>query len=166
VRLEGLGKLKKSTKTEYRSQDEVLVSEYQAFWMNKRSTLKSEHQTLVRQYPESNAQLKQLFTVLSDIEDMERHITDSAGDGAEWDAIVNAAEEYGASYCNGLHGKPHFSALYGTYTVKLQGLNARTLADQTNLPKTTENQKTSPLLVVWGHLHMECPPPQHAATVG
>jgi hypothetical protein len=40
--------------------------------------------------------------------------------------------------------KPTFSALYGTYTVTLQGIKAvikaRTLADQTNIPKTTGQQ--------------------------
>jgi chaperonin cofactor prefoldin len=42
--------------------------------MNKFSTLKSEYQTLVQQYPEAEAQLKQLIKVLGDIEDMARHI--------------------------------------------------------------------------------------------
>jgi hypothetical protein len=56
------------------------------------------------------------------------------------------AQENEESYCKCLHGKPLFSALYGTYTVTLQELKAvlkaRTLADQTNLPKTTGQQTT------------------------
>jgi hypothetical protein len=79
--------------------------------------------------------------VLGDIEDAVRHIPASVGESAEWSAIVNAAEENGASYCKGLRGKPHFSALYGTYTVTLQEIKAmnkaRTRADKTNIPKTT-----------------------------
>jgi hypothetical protein len=43
-----------------------------------------------------------------------------------------------------LRGKPCFSALYGTYIVTLQELKAvikaRTLADKTNIPKTTGQQ--------------------------
>jgi hypothetical protein len=61
-------------------------------------------------------------------------------------SIVNAAEECGATYCKGLHGKPLFSALYGTYTVTLHELTAvlkaSTLAGQTNLPKITGQQTT------------------------
>jgi hypothetical protein len=36
-------------------------------------TLKSEYQTLVQQYPEAEAQLKQLLKVLGDIEEVARH---------------------------------------------------------------------------------------------
>jgi hypothetical protein len=79
--------------------------------------LKSGYQTLVQQYPEAEAQLKQLLQVLSDIEDVARHIRASVGESSEWSAIVNAAEDNGASYYKGLHGKPNFSAVYGTYTV-------------------------------------------------
>jgi hypothetical protein len=59
---------------------------------------------------------------------------------AEWVAIVNAAEENGASYSKGLR------SLYGTYTVTLQELRvvlkASTLAGQNNLPKATGQQTT------------------------
>jgi hypothetical protein len=124
---------------------DVPVKGYQTLWMNKLSALKSEYQTLVQQYPEADAQLKQLLQVLGDIENVARHIPASVGDSAERSAIVNAAEENGASYCEGLRGKPHFSALYDTYRVTLQELKilikARTLDDQTNIPKTT-GQKT------------------------
>jgi hypothetical protein len=64
----------------------------------------------------------------------------------QWAAIVNASEENRASYCKVFHGKPPFTALYCTYTVTLLEfkavLKARTLAGQTNLPKTTEQQIT------------------------
>jgi hypothetical protein len=123
---------------------DVPVPGYQTLWRNTLSALKSELQTFVQQYPEVDAQLKQLLQVLGDTEDVARHIPASVRESAEWSAIVNAAEENGASYCKGLHGKPLFSALYGTYTVTLQELKAmikaRTLADQTNIPKTTGQQ--------------------------
>jgi hypothetical protein len=125
---------------------DVPVPGYQTFWTNKCSVLKSEYQTLVQPYPEADAQLKQFLKVLGDIEDMARHIPASVGECAEWAANVNAAEENGASYCKGLHGKPIFSAQYDTYTVTLHELQAvlkaNNLASQTNLPETTGQQTT------------------------
>jgi hypothetical protein len=82
------------------------VPGYQTLWTNKLSTPKSEYQTLVQQYTEAEAQLKQLLKVLGDIENVARHIPASEEEIAEWATIVHAAEENGASYCKGLHGKP------------------------------------------------------------
>jgi hypothetical protein len=93
---------------------EVPVPGHQSFWINKRSTLKSEHQTLAQQYPDADAQLKQLFKVLGDIEDAAGHIPASVEESAELAAIVNAAEEKGANYWKALKGKTLFSALYVT----------------------------------------------------
>jgi hypothetical protein len=98
---------------------EVPVPGYQTFWTNKRSTLKSEQQTLVQQYPNADTQLKQVFKVLGDIADIAGHTQASVGGSAEWAVIVNAAEGNGANYCKAVHGKTLFSALYGTYTVTL-----------------------------------------------
>jgi hypothetical protein len=123
---------------------DVPVPGYQTLWTNTFCALKSEYQTLVQQYPEEDAQLKQLLPVLGDIEDVARYIPASIGESAEWSAIVHTTEGNGVSYCKGLHGKPLLSALYGTYTVTLQEVKtvvkARTLADQTNIPKTTGQQ--------------------------
>jgi chaperonin cofactor prefoldin len=58
---------------------DVPVPGYQTLWMNKLSALKSEYQTLVQQYPEADAQLKQILKVLGDIEDVARHIPASVG---------------------------------------------------------------------------------------
>jgi hypothetical protein len=84
--------------------------------------------------------------VLGDIEDVAIYIPASVGENEKWAAIVNAADENGASYWKGLYGKPLYSILYGTYTVTLQtlkaALKARTLAGQTNLTKTTRQQTT------------------------
>jgi hypothetical protein len=80
--------------------------------MNKLSTLNSEYQTLVQQYPEADAQLKQILQVLGDLEDVARYIPASLGKSVEWAAIVNTADENGASYCKGLYGNPLFSALH------------------------------------------------------
>jgi hypothetical protein len=91
---------------------------------------------------DADAQLKQLLQVLGNIEDVARYIPASAGESAEWAAIAKATEENGANYCKPLHGKPLFTALYGTYTVNLDELkdllNASTLANQTNSPKATK----------------------------
>jgi hypothetical protein len=63
---------------------DVPMPGYQTFWANKFSTLKSEYQTLVPQYPEESAQLKQLLKVLGDIEDVARHIPASVGKVHNW----------------------------------------------------------------------------------
>jgi hypothetical protein len=123
---------------------DILVSGYQTFWTNKRSTLKSEYQALVQKYPDADMQLKQLFKVLGDIEDTPERTPELVGESVEWSAIVNAAEENGASYCKCHHGKPSFSALYGTYTVTLHELKdllkVSTVTDQTNSPKPQDNK--------------------------
>jgi hypothetical protein len=66
---------------------DVPVPGYQTLWMNKPSALKSEYRTLVQQYPEADAQLKQLLQVLGDIEGVARHIPASVGESAEWSAF-------------------------------------------------------------------------------
>jgi hypothetical protein len=120
---------------------DVQVLGYQTFWKNKRSTLKSEHQTLVQQYPDADVQLKQLLKLLGDTENMAGHIPALVGESVKWPANENVV-----SYCKALHGKPLFSALYDTYTVTLDELKdllkASTLADQTNSPKATGQQTT------------------------
>jgi hypothetical protein len=72
---------------------DVPVPGYKIFWTNKLSTLKSEYQTLVQQYPEADAQLKQFLHVLGDIGDVARHIPASVGESEEGADIINAAEE-------------------------------------------------------------------------
>jgi chaperonin cofactor prefoldin len=62
---------------------DVPVPVYQTLWTNTFSALKSKYQTLVQQYPEADAQLKQLLKVLGNIEDVARHIPDSVGESAE-----------------------------------------------------------------------------------
>jgi hypothetical protein len=49
---------------------DVLVPGYQSFWTNNRSTLISEYHRIIRQFPEADAQLKQLFKVLGHNEDI------------------------------------------------------------------------------------------------
>jgi hypothetical protein len=66
---------------------DVPVPGYITFWTNKRSALKSEHQTLVKQYLEAGAQLKWLLKVLGGIDDVARHIPASVWEIAEWAAI-------------------------------------------------------------------------------
>jgi hypothetical protein len=82
------------------------VPGYQIFWTNNRSTLKSEHQTLAQQHPDADAQLKQFFEFVGDVEDGHGGTHISLGMGkCRWAAIVNAARENGANYCKALHGK-------------------------------------------------------------
>jgi hypothetical protein len=102
----------------------VPVPGYQAYWADKRRTLKLEYQQLVAQFPDANAQLKQLFKLLCDIEDVAGYTPASVGDSEQWSSIVNAAEENQLNFCKAITGKTLFSALYGTYTVTLHDLKA------------------------------------------
>jgi hypothetical protein len=102
----------------------VPVPGYQAYWADKRQTSKSEYQQLVAQFPDADAQLKQLFKLLCDIEDVAGYTPASVGDSDQWSSIVNTAEENQLNPCKALTGKILFSALYGTYTVTLKELRA------------------------------------------
>jgi hypothetical protein len=103
---------------------DVPVPGYQAFWTEKRKTLKAESKRLLSQSPDADIQLKQLFKVLCDIEDVAGYTPTSVGDSAQWSSIVNTAEENRLNFCKALDGKTLYSALYGTYTVTLQELKA------------------------------------------
>jgi hypothetical protein len=59
---------------------DVPVLGCQIFWTNQRSTLKSETQTLVQQYPDADAQLRELLKLLGDIEDVAGHTPASVGE--------------------------------------------------------------------------------------
>jgi hypothetical protein len=60
------------------------VPGYQAFWMDKCKKLKSEYQQLIGQFPDADAQLKQLFKVIRDIEQMARYTPASVGESKQW----------------------------------------------------------------------------------
>jgi hypothetical protein len=60
----------------------------------------------VQQYPDVDEQLKQLLKVLGDIEDVATHIPASVEENGEWAAIVNTAEENGASTLAGRTNSP------------------------------------------------------------
>jgi hypothetical protein len=124
---------------------DIPVAGYQAFWIDKRKALKSEYQRLLRQSPDADAQLQQLFKVLCDIEDVARYTPALVGDSEQWSFIVSTAEENRQNFCKALSGKTLFSALYGKYTVALQELKAvlkaSTPADPTHSPKPTPTQE-------------------------
>jgi hypothetical protein len=107
------------------------VPGYQAFWTEKRVTLKSEYKQLIGQFPNADAQLKQLFKVVCDIEDVAGYTPASVGESQEWSAIVNTADDNRQNFCKALTGKTLFSALYGTYAVALQELKAVLKASNT-----------------------------------
>jgi hypothetical protein len=53
---------------------------YQAFWTDTCNKLKSEFQEVIGQFPDADAQLKQLFKVIPDIKEMARHTPASVGE--------------------------------------------------------------------------------------
>jgi hypothetical protein len=87
------------------------------------SNIKVEYQHLVTQFPDADAQLKQLFKTLCDIEDVVGYTPASVGDSEQWSSIVEA-EDNQINFCKALTGKILFSALYGMYTITLKDLKA------------------------------------------
>jgi hypothetical protein len=112
---------------------------------NTCNKLKSEYQQLIGQYPDADAQLKQLFKVIRNIEEMARYNPDSLSESEQWSSIVSTAEENRQNFCKALNGKNLFSALYGTYTVALHELKdvlkASTSAGQSKTPKSASTQE-------------------------
>jgi hypothetical protein len=100
------------------------VPGYQAYWAERRASLQSEYQVLIKQYPDANMQYRLLYKTLCDIEDVAGYTPAAVGESAEWTAIVSTAEDNRASYCKALSGKVLFSALYGTYTFVLNELKS------------------------------------------
>jgi hypothetical protein len=72
---------------------DIPVPGYQAFWIDKCKALKTEYKRLLNQSPDADAQLKQLFKVLCDIEDVAGYTPASVGDSDQWPSIVNTTEE-------------------------------------------------------------------------
>jgi hypothetical protein len=99
---------------------DIPVPGYQVFWMDTYRKLMSEYQQLIEQFPDADAQLKQLLKVICDIEEMARHAPASVSESEEWSSIFSTAEENRQNFCKVLAGKSLYSALYGTYTVALQ----------------------------------------------
>jgi hypothetical protein len=102
----------------------VPVPGYQAFWEEKRASLQEYHPSLIKKYPDSDAQYRQLFNVLCHIESLASFTPSAVGNSPEWQAVVSSAEENRANYCKALSGKTLLNAMYGTYTVALQELKS------------------------------------------
>jgi hypothetical protein len=66
---------------------DIPVPGYQAFWTEKRKALKAESKRLLSQSPDAEAQLKQLFKVLCDIENVAGYTPNSVGDSHQWSSI-------------------------------------------------------------------------------
>jgi hypothetical protein len=84
---------------------DIPVPGYQAFWTEKRTALKVQSKRLLIQSPDADTQLKQLFKVLCDIEDVAGYTPASVGDSAQRSYIVNSAEENRWNFCKALDGK-------------------------------------------------------------
>jgi hypothetical protein len=112
-------------------------------------SVKSRMKRLLIQFPDADAQLKQLFKVLCEIEGVAGYTPASVCDSEQWSSIVNTAEDNIQIFCKALGGKNLYSALYCTYTVALPELKAllkeSTSADPTPTPKPASTQKMASL---------------------
>jgi predicted ArsR family transcriptional regulator len=98
---------------------DIPVPRYHSLLTDTYNKLKSEYQQLIGQFSDADAQLKQLFKVIRDIEEMARYTPASVGESEQLLFIVSTGEENRQNFCKVLKGKNLFSALYGTYTVAL-----------------------------------------------
>jgi hypothetical protein len=143
---------------------DIPVPGYQAFWIDQRKALTSEYKRLLNQSPDADAQLKLLFKVLCDIEDVAGYTPASVGDSDQWPSIVDTAEENRQNFCKALGEKTLYSVLYGTYTVALQELKAllkaNTTADPTPTPKPASTQEDGFTEVLGGSGKTATKPPK------
>jgi hypothetical protein len=69
------------------------VPGHHAFWAKKSASLQSEYTAFIEQYPDADAQYRQLFKVLCTIEDVEGYTPTAVGESAKWTAVVSTTEE-------------------------------------------------------------------------
>jgi hypothetical protein len=108
----------------------VPVPAYKQFWTDKRLSLNTQCKDIASKYPDATPSIQQLLKVLCDTENLANSTPILVGESKEWAAIFSSAEDNREDYCKVLKGKTLFSALYGTYTVKLHDLK-KTLKDST-----------------------------------
>jgi hypothetical protein len=84
----------------------IPIPAYQAFWTNARVTIKSEIRKLIDQHPDAEEQLRLLYEVLCDIEDVAGYNPTSVGKSQEWASIFTTVEENRANYCEELVAVP------------------------------------------------------------
>jgi hypothetical protein len=116
---------------------DIPVPGYQVFWTTARKSIKGEFQWLVGQHPDAEKQLRQLFKILCDIEDVAGHTPASDRESEQRSSIVSTAEENRASFCKALSGKTLYSAQYGIYTVTLNELKGLLKTSTTAKNETT-----------------------------
>jgi hypothetical protein len=100
----------------------VAVPPYQQFWTDKRAFLEREFQTTGKTHPDAVPCMQHLFKVLCDLQSLAGCTPRPVGESEEWAAVIRAAEDNLESYSVALQGKTLYSALYGSYTVKLNDL--------------------------------------------
>jgi hypothetical protein len=65
---------------------EAPVPGYQAFWSERRASLKIEYQVLIKQYPDADPQYRLLYEAICNIEDLAGCTPAAVGESAEWTA--------------------------------------------------------------------------------
>jgi hypothetical protein len=84
---------------------DIPVPGYQAFWTTARKTIKGEYQRLLAQQPDAEEQLRQLYKILCDIEDVAGRTPAAVGESEWWSSTVSTMEENRANFCKALSGK-------------------------------------------------------------
>jgi hypothetical protein len=97
------------------------------------------------QSPDADAQLKQLFKVLCDIEDVAGYTQASVCDSEQWLSIVNTAEDNKQVFCKALGGNSVQCPVWNVHSrfARVKGLAERkhTSVDPTPTPKPATTQE-------------------------
>jgi hypothetical protein len=121
------------------------VPGYPKFWTDKRSSLKADYQLLVAKHPNAEVQLKHLFKILCNIEDVAGYTPASVGESVQWTSTVNTVDDNRSTAKLKLE-RSSLVPCIGTYTVTLNEsktvLKASTLEGQTTSPKAAGEQIT------------------------
>jgi hypothetical protein len=57
---------------------------YQAFWAERRASLQSEYQVLLKEYPDAHKQYRLLYTTTCDIEDLAECTPAAVEESTQW----------------------------------------------------------------------------------
>jgi hypothetical protein len=81
------------------------VPGYQAIWMDMCKNLKSSTSNyVIGEFPDADAQLKPLFKVIRDIEEMARYTPASVGESGQCSSIGSTTKDVRQNFCKILNG--------------------------------------------------------------
>jgi hypothetical protein len=93
LKLELVRKTKSTVNLSVQQDGGLPVPGFWKYWTQKLTSLKSECDTITNKYPRAASVVQQVYTVLSDTENIAGHTPAKVGESSEWTPILNRAEE-------------------------------------------------------------------------